>query len=110
MPLRPGVVATFSPRVALIDEGGGSGPAGLTTSPVLNQQSPSRKALRTNFFSRQPGRVAVERLQPADPAKQQAGFTVGYLTHRPLASRSGSVSSLHSKGKWHRRYLAVPAR
>ncbi|CKP07176.1 Uncharacterised protein [Mycobacterium tuberculosis] len=54
--------------------------------------------------------VAVERLQPVDPAKQQAGFTVGYPTHSParIPQRIAGVQVVFHKGKRHRRYPGGP--
>ena len=50
------VVATFSPFQRKVSPSRSTKaacpmPCGLITSPELNQQSPSRKALRTSFFS-----------------------------------------------------------
>ena len=50
------VVATFSPFHRNVSPSRSANaacpmPCGFITSPVLNQTSPSRKALRTNFFS-----------------------------------------------------------
>ncbi|COZ76109.1 Uncharacterised protein [Mycobacterium tuberculosis] len=56
------MVATFSPFQRKVSPSRSTKaawpmPCGLITSPVLNQQSPSRKALRTNFFSLATGSV-----------------------------------------------------